>query len=272
MLKINSSIYRHIAPFLVLAIALIFSSCTICPNGNDHVDNTQYEASEQFSYEYIVDDQTNFSIDGINGNITIIGKSDINYIHISGERKVESETIDDAEECLEDLQVQINNNDYEFSVLTRQPSNTYGRNYIVNYYITVPRNFRLNIYNVNGNIETDSINNNIHLTQTNGNIYFHEIYGSIESYLTNGNIISKMALPLNGVCKLATVNGNVVLSIPDTTSAQIAANITNGNITITGLTLTSQQTSPHEVTGILNDGNGTIDIDVVNGSIQVMEK
>ncbi len=272
MLKINSSIYRHIAPFLVLAIALIFSSCTICPNGNDHVDNSNYSASEEFEYEFDVDNRTNFSIDGINGNITITGKTDANKINIKGERKVESESFEDAQEHLKDLQVQINSNDDELFVTTRQPENSDGRNYIVNYKITVPDNFKINLQNVNGNICIDSLNNNIYIVQTNGNICLNEVYGSVETYIVNGNISSRMSLPSNGVCRLNTVNGNIILAIPDTTSAQFAANITNGTITISGLTLNSVQSSPHEVTGILNDGNGTIDIDVVNGSIQVMEK
>jgi len=272
MLKNNNSIFRHGAPFLVLATIMILASCTICPNDGDQVDNTYYAAAEEFSHTYPVENQTLFTIEGINGNITIEARSGIDSITIEGERKVESESYEDAEECLEELEVYITGNNNEYLVVTHQPSHSDGRNFIIHYHIIIPDYMRTTIYNVNGDIFVDSLNNKVYAAQTNGTINLSEINGSIEAGLTNGNIITGMALPGNGICRLNTVNGNVILSVPDTTSAHLSANIVNGVISISGLTLESQVSSPYALTGVLNDGNGTIDLDVVNGSINISKK
>ena len=59
------------------------------------------------------------------------------------------------------------------------------------------------------------------------------------------------------------------LSIPQTTSAQFSATLATGSITLTNLILSNDTVTPGSRSGTLGSGDGTIDLDVVNGTIVV---
>lgn len=66
---------------------------------------------------------------------------------------------------------------------------------------------------------------------------------------------------------MATVNGNISLSIPDDTSAELLAQVTNGNISTSGLVLQNQVVTGTSLRGTLGAGDGQITLGTVNGNI-----
>lgn len=63
------------------------------------------------------------------------------------------------------------------------------------------------------------------------------------------------------------MNGNLVLDIPESTSAQFAAQVVHGSIGTSNLVLHDVETSPTTLTGTLGAGQGSIDLRTVNGGI-----
>jgi hypothetical protein len=284
------SLHQVIRKNLVLAAAmlslLLLSAC-IVDHSDGRVDNTRYSAAENFSSRIDVTTQTYFELHGINGTVEIIGSDHFDIVDIWGERKVESDSRADAQASLERLSVEITVRADGIIAETRQPEESHGRNYIVNYQVRVPRACLIFAENINGNttveaidnsvaagltngnLQVKSINGNVSAGLVNGNLHVLEISGSLEGALVNGNIYGKVYIPLHGVCKLNTVNGNVALSIPQTTSADFSARISNGGISLANLTLQNATTTPTSTSGVLGSGEGLIELTSVNGSIVV---
>jgi hypothetical protein len=265
---------------------LLLSAC-IVDHDDDDVNDTRYSASENFSFHLDVTTQTYFELHGINGTVKIQGSANSDVVEIWGVRRVESESHADAEANLTRLTVEITTTEDGIFVFTRQPEESHGRNYIVNYQVRVPLDWMVFAENINGNtsletianevsasltngeLEVKDITGNVNAALVNGNLRLTDITGSVSGALVNGNIYGKVYLPPSGICKLSTVNGQIALSIPQATSANFSARVSNGNIALSNLSLQNATTTPTSTTGVLGGGDGTIQLQTVNGNIVV---
>ncbi len=238
-------------------------------DSGDTVDNTNFIAERSFSYQVDVVDHSQLSLEAINGNIKITGMSGSDSVIITGIRRVGSESTQDAEEHLQLLEVSVEDLGNKILVKTLQPEKSYGRSYQVNYTITLPKDLKVLVSSVNGNVTLDSIDNDVIVSNVNGTITLNEIYGSAFVSLINGGIDGEITMPQDGVIQMSVVNGNIVLNIPVETSAEFAAGITNGNIVVSNLTLQNQVVTSSSLNGTLGDGKGTISVITVNGNISV---
>jgi hypothetical protein len=258
-------------------IAILLFACVFWINcgkdkstsSDDTVDNTNFTAERSFSYGVEVVDHSQLSLEAINGNIKITGKSGSDSVIITGIRRVGSESTQDAEEHLKFLEVSVEDLGNKVLVKTIQPEKTYGRSYQVNYAITLPEDLKVVVSSVNGNVTLDSINNEVVVSNVNGTITLDEIYGSVFVTLTNGGIDGEITMPQDGLIEMILVNGNIVLNIPVETSAAFAAGVTNGNIVVSNLTLKDQIVTSSSLSGTLGEGRGTISLITVNGNINV---
>lgn len=258
---------------LILFISLFGSVCFFScnsdsnpVNSNGDVNNQKYKATESFSYDVTAENQIQFRLIGINGNIKVTG-TDTGTITIAGEKIVGSESAGDAEEHLQYLKVDVRDTGNEVFVQTIQPGETHNREYTVNYTVVVPENFKVLADNINGTVTIESINNTITVGNVNGTVKLLEIYGSASVNLTNGLIDCNIALPVDGTLDLSTVNGNIDLLIPTDTSAGISARVINGSISVSDLDMKNVQSATDYLTGTLGDGQGTISVKTVNGYI-----
>jgi DUF4097 and DUF4098 domain-containing protein YvlB len=228
------------------------SSPTSPTNAGGQVSNTDSVAEASFSFERNVGGQTQLTVKGINGTITVTGSPDTNSVTITGVRRVGSESVADARENLENLEVRVTSQANDILVETVQPQQTGGRNYTVVYTITVPHGLNVSVTNVNGDVNP------------------RRIVGNVSVELTNGQIDSRVTLPRDGTIELETTNGDVNLRIPQGTRAELSANLTNGTISVTGFDLQGQTSTGNSLQGTLGDGRGTISLRTVNGSINVI--
>jgi hypothetical protein len=213
------------------------------------VSSTDVVAEETFSLEDNVTTQNTLSVAGINGTISVTASADADSVAVTGVRRVGSESFEDAQAHLPELQVQVSSTADEILVETIQPTETGGRNYTVNYTITIPEGMNVSVAN------------------TNGNVNLRQIVGSALVDLTNGRISARVTLLADGTIDLMTVNGNVELNIPQTTNADLSASVTNGNITVTNLTVQNEVLTTNSVQGTLGNGQGTIILRTTNGNI-----
>jgi len=254
----------RIAP-IILAVVLGLSGCD-----DDLFSSDQEVAQEGFSFDVEVTTQTRLQLNAINGNITITGTSNSDSVFITGVREVRSDTFEDAEANLENLQVDVDVRETVIRVTTIQPEDPDGRTYVVNYEITVPADLLEVIRNANGNVTLESIDADVDITNANGNITLTDIAGSALVDLGNGQVDGRVTLPSGGTIDIAIGNGGIELAIPQSTSAQFAAAVGNGAVTVSNLTLEDMVASTKSVVGRLGSGDGEIVLTVGNGAITVV--
>lgn len=250
--------------------------------------NTIFEAEEPFFVEVEAGYEALLVLEGINGDIIITGVNDTNSAVITGMKRVRSDSIYDAEEHLQEIEVNVLSMENEIYIETIQPQDTEYRQYQVDYEITLPKDLEILLDSANGNIILDSIYNDVTVYHMNGDIILIEIIGSplvdlmngdvtlIEVvgstfvYLVNGDIESDVTLPLNGIIDLYTVNGSIDLYIPANTSAEFSAAVSIGDISISNLVLENEVRTSTSLSGSLGYGQGTIFLEIENaGNISV---
>ncbi len=276
-------------PLLAALIPFVIASCGDgdSTGPGDSVSNTNFEVSEEFSFEVEVGTQNRLQITGVNGRIEVFGDPAATSVTIEGERTVGSESTEDAEAHLPLLEVRVSSNANAVIVQTVQPTNTGGRNFRVDYDVIVPQTFRVDatdvngdmlvsginagatVNNVNGSIEVADVVGNVVALLTNGNVDLEEVLGSATASTTNGRIEALITLPIDGTIDLATVNGQVDLDLPQNTSATLSASVVNCTITVQDLVVSGRTETPNSLNGTLGAGEGTITLATVNGDIVV---
>jgi len=253
-----------------LAALITINSCSDGSglNFKTEIDNTDHAVFENFSHFVGINNQTRFILEGINGSIKISPTNEI-AATITGERKVQSESVEDATNYLELLKVVVEDRGDEVYVYTDQPGDTDGRILTVNYIIKIPTSWNTVISNTNGGLQIDSISGNINVNIVNGSIVLNEINASVNLELVNGTILSQIILPDDGTCLMDLTNGTIGLSIPQATNATLNAGVINGSVNVTDINAQNIASTTSSFEGTLGTGTGTIDLDAVNGDINV---
>jgi DUF4097 and DUF4098 domain-containing protein YvlB len=259
---------------------LISMSLIACGNGdmNFNVErgnfvppvNTDFEAREPFSYLVQVGNSSRLRLEGINGEVYIAGSSGSTAVMVTGIKRVRSFSAEDAEEHLPHLTVNVQSLPGEVFVETVQPHDTWGRSYVVDYTITVPKDLEIQLANDNGVVTLDSIDNDVTVNNENGDVTLMQIGGSASVNVVNGMIDGKITVPLDGSISLNTVNGTIALAIPTDTSAEFSAAVTIGSISSSNLVFQNEVRTPGSLSGRLGNGQGTISLEAEQtGSVQV---
>jgi len=229
----------------------------------------KFSAEESFSYEVGRGTREYFRIEGVNGTITIAGTSNADHVSVTGSRRVLSDTQQDANDRLDSLLVVVDSTDSEVSVQTVQPDDTQGRPYIVDYTISVPMDFDINLVAANGDVAINTIAGDILVLLANGDVTFDATEGNVSVSLANGEVKASSTLPPGGSIVLSAANGEIDLGIPQTTSAELTASVANGDITVRNLDVTITKRTQKELEGTLGGGDGTISLNLGNGAIHI---
>ncbi|WP_455209549.1 DUF4097 family beta strand repeat-containing protein [Kaarinaea lacus] len=229
---------------------------------NPPVDNTDFSESESFSFDVPVANQVQINLFGKGGNISITGTAAANVVSISGTKTVQTESTEDALEQLQLLDANIQELANEIRITTVQPQDNGGRIYSIDYTITLPNYFEVNVYNVGGNIVVQDIENDVLVENVSGDINVANIIGSNYVALVTGSIQSHVTLPLNGTIQQKTLIGDINLSIPINTSADFSASINSGIINLSNLTLQNEVQTSTLLSGQLGSGQGQITLEV----------
>jgi hypothetical protein len=265
---------RTLSTFLLLIIPLITVILSLgllqaCSDDVTGVSNTDFKASEPFSFRVDRGSRSRFLLEGVSGTVLIEGAAGADSILITGEKVVESDSKEDAETYLEEIDVRLSTTDSAVSVETLQPADTKGRKVNVNYTVSIPEDFQVAVASASAAIAVRSIKNRVGVSCASCRVVAKEIVGSVGISVASGVIDAAVTLPLDGVIDLDVASGTIALVIPQDTSAMFWALVAAGTVTVTDLTLTDRVQDRGKVTGKLGDGQGTITLDVGSGTIQV---
>jgi hypothetical protein len=265
---------RHQSKFVTLfflAACPLWISCGSdkSVDSDNNASNTDFVAKESFSFRVDVTTHSRLRLDGVSGIIAITGEPESDSVLITGERRVGSESTQDAEAHLQQLQVAVQEIGNEIYVKTIQPEQTHGRKYEVDYSITLPEGLEVSVNHVTGVVTINSVKNSVSVNHVTGQVLLDEISGSAVVSLVTGEIEAEVTLPEDGTIDFNLVTGNVELNIPQNTSAELSATVVTGTISTSDLVLQNQVSTPGSLSGTLGSGEGTISLSVVTGSITV---
>ena len=256
---------------VVLAAGLFWIGCssdkTVDSEGN--VNNTDFVAKESFSFRVDVTTHSRLRLDGVSGSVSITGEAGSDSVLVTGEKRVGSESTQDAEAHLPLLQVTVHEIGNEVYVKTTQPDQTHGRSYVVDYTIVLPEGFEVVVNHVTGTVSIESVKNSVSVNNVTGQVLLDEVYGSAVVSVITGGIGAEVTLPQDGTISLSVITGNIELDIPENTSAEFSASVITGSISMSGLVLQNQVSTPGSLSGTLGGGEGTISLNVITGSVNV---
>jgi len=264
-MKITSRINTIITFLIVITLS---NGCGSDSSDSISITPKEYTVEEPFTFDVNITNQVILKLTGINGEVDITGTSDSTTVKVSGTKRVDSNISNtDAEQQVQDIEVRVLDSTNEISVESIQPKDTDNRNYTVDYAITLPEKFQVQVINVNGAVILDSIENDVTVNLVNGQVTLLDTIGSSSINIVNGAMECRVTLPLNSTVKLNTVNGNINLSIPAATSADFSAKVSNGSINTSSLVLQNEIRTATTLSGVLGSGQGTIFLETTNGNI-----
>ena len=240
--------------------------------GPDEVANQNFSAQAPIAIDINVVNHNELLLTGKHGNVSVSGLPGATSLTVTGMKRVLSESVQDAQDHLQDVTVTAQDLTTRALLETNQPQCELGRKYIVDYAMTLPDFFLVRINNNGGDVTIDSIVNDVSINNIAGTVTLTDIVGSAAVDLINGNIIVEItSLPLNGTIQMKILTGDINLEIPTTTSADFTARVFTGNINLTNLLLLNQIVTATSVTGTLGTGQGVIDLETeVIGDIDVL--
>jgi len=233
-------------------------------------DDPKFFANDTFTTEFLLVNHSRIRLETVRGNIEIEGRNDTNSVTVIAQKYVGSDSLEDAEANLNELEIMVTDQNDEVLIQTLQPVNMQSQKYIVDYLIILPTDMAIEVVHTNGDIDIINFENWVTVDSENGNVFLSNISANVIVTIANGNIDSSIDPPLDGEIILSTNNGDIDLSIPSFTSAGFAASINNGSIQTFNLEFDAAVQTIQSLSGTLGDGDGVIDLGSINGNINVV--
>lgn len=264
---------RHVCwPVICTALASVAIGCDDSSSiiGSE---GREYEAEAELAHVASFAVDGSLRIEALNGTVEVNGTDTTATISIRAVRRVEADSQEEADAGLQDLQVIIDSSSAgEFVVTTTQPTQSGNRNYIVDYAVVLPATARLHINQANGEVEVESISASVTVHSANGRIRLEDCTADVEARLGNGEIHAELTPSSGATVVLAVANGTIDLGLAGSTVGNLSADVSNGLVTVRGLTGDDNMVSPRSVRAVLGEGDGQITLTASNGRIDVYRR
>jgi len=218
------------------------------------------------------------SLENINGDVTI-------EVWDSPEVRVQAVKTASSQDLLDGLKIDVESDGSSLRIDTIYPSNrrrtedrhdhlkTEERRHMkVEYTLTIPRgaavddvdlvNGNLIVVGVEGGVDAETVNGNIVVREGAGGASLSTVNGTIELYVGNGGSTESI--------EMESVNGSLDLYLSPSVGADIRAETVNGRIANEfGIEVRKGKYVGSSLKGAVGHGGSRVDLDTVNGSINV---
>lgn len=258
---------RYLAA-LVLAVLLVLPSA-----------GEAYRLKETWQQSFEVEEGTEFILSNVNGFIHIEGW-DKNEIDVSAEIKVKAPSRREAEKIFGKIDFEVERRGKRLFIKADLPRVRKTKLFVfeggeqasiaIYYTVRVPRSTDIELGTVNGDIEARDITGVFDMHATNGDLVLESMSGEGTAHTTNGSVECEIvSFPENGDLSLKSVNGRLVLRLPEDAGGRLDAKTINGKIDLEIRLREKVRVKRSSVKGVIGDGDGEIVLRTVNGSITI---
>ncbi len=149
------------------------------------------------------------------------------------------------------------------------------RYWSVAYELQVPRKADVRVDATNGGIVVEDVRGRIDAHTVNGGIVLGDVNGDIRGETVNGGVRAELSNEKwdGPGLELKTVNGGVVLAVPNGFSGELDARTANGGISVDfPITVSGLINSRRQIRGTLGSGGARISLSAVNGGISISRR
>jgi len=240
---------------LVLLAAI---ACLVFPAG---------AADENFHQIYPLAAGGSFALENVNGSVQVEGWNR-DEVEVSAVKTAGSDSRD-----LEQVKIEVDHSHPgQVAVHTRYPQGE-GAEVAVEYHVHVPYRILLgSIETVNGSVTVRGVEGGGELRSVNGNVEVFDSSGRFSEKTTNGNLrLELRQLMAGGPMNLETVNGSVVLGLPEGARADLNVLAMNGDFySELPVTSAASQSAARAYHAKLGAGGGEISVRTINGGIRLV--
>jgi predicted Ser/Thr protein kinase len=239
------------------------------------------EFRKELNQSFPLDANGRFSIDNVNGRITIRGWSS-NAVALTA--AIHGKT----GERVKAVEINIDSQPGQASVHTETPSGTksfqwnwnwfknlWSGQATVDYTVNVPQNAQLaNVSGVNGRIEIDGVAGDITASTVNGATEIKNAAHDLKLSTVNGHIKASMDRLGDGQSvSLDAVNGQLELAFPEAADASFSVSTVNGSISSEFAALKPEKEFPvgNKLNGSLGRGSASVKVTAVNGAVKFLK-
>jgi hypothetical protein len=123
---------------------------------------------------------------------------------------------------------------------------------------------------VNGRVEVQNVGGEVRATTVNGAVDVTTRNGPVEATTVNGSVRVRMtALTRDGDMRFHTVNGDVIVETPSSLDARVSLSTLHGSISSDYPVQLSGRFGPRRASGTIGRGGREIDMETVNGDIEL---
>lgn len=208
-----------------------------------------------------------FVLENVNGSVRVEGW-DRDEVEVTAVKVAKNDLID-----LSQVTIDLQSHPGQVAVRTLYPKGE-GAEVAVEYRIHVPSKVLLGgINTVNGSVIVRGVEGGGELKTVNGNVEVFDSAGRFSEKTTNGNLRLELSRVLDGgPMKLETVNGSVILGLPQDVKANVNALSMNGELYSEFPASGKSHGAPvaHSFNGKLGTGGGAISVRTINGGIRLV--
>jgi len=180
----------------------------------------------------------------------------------------------------DDVKIEVERTDEGVRICARYPrpdgtlndcdasQTTRNNDVAVDFRLEVPEGVHLEASTVNGEVEIDGLSGDVRATTVNGGVDLSTT-GEAEAQTVNGGIHARIgSTRWTGRLSFTTVNGSVVVTLPDGVDADLNASTVNGDISSDFAVSVTGRISARRIRGVIGKGGGgQISLSTVNGGI-----
>jgi DUF4097 and DUF4098 domain-containing protein YvlB len=227
---------------------------------------TAGEFKDYFDQTYPMSETGTVGLENINGNLTI-------EVWDRAEVRVQAELQASSAKLLEQLKVEVDASKSAVRIDTKYPKTRgFSGKLEVEYTLTVPRDAAIDqVELVNGSMFVNGVQGGVCAESVNGKLIARDVAGSMKLSTVNGAIESELSRFDNvSRVEISSVNGKISLMLPSSADAFIDAQTVNGRISNEfGLDVHKGKYVGSDMRGELGSGRATIELETVNGGIEL---
>ena len=246
--------------WIALAPAIVVLATAVTQSAFAKVSDTNTTVFDTSSHPRL-------SVKNINGDLTVEGWSK-NTIEVTALKTAKNQ------EDLDNMQIFTEKNGDRVSIRVeyKHDHDDWDNNQTgaVDFTIHVPKGTEIDrVEFVNGDIEVTGIEGDVEASSVNGEVSGRKLGGDVNLSTVNGGVELVATSDISAI-RMNSVNGDITLLLPKKFDARIEAGTLHGDITaIDGADVDATRFSGTSMRGTIGKGTMKVDLNTVNGSIQI---